>query len=167
MKTIGIIGLLVLLAGATATWFAAGQAGAADRIQLAQDSSDELMQMKLEQSKILLEALTLEDYERIGTTSERLKDISNQARWTQPHSERYGIYGDEFRTTLTRMGDNALAKNLDGVTLNFMQMVATCVECHKVVRGAEQIALAPGFGDTARFFDAQLETSGRDVASLF
>lgn len=141
MKRIVLIaaGFAVAVAAVSVSFTARQRAEAVKTAQI----GPELMRMKLEQAKILLESLALEDYERIGTSSERLKEISIQAQWTQPHSERFGIFGDEFRTALTRMGDNALEKNLDGVTLNFMQMVASCVECHEVVREGEMVALAP------------------------
>ncbi len=99
-----------------------------------------LMRQKLESSQRLLEALTLADFERIISNAEDLQRISLEARWTQPHSPEYAEYGEDFRHALTRVVRASENHNIDGAALNFVQVILTCVQCHKVVREGEELA---------------------------
>lgn len=102
-----------------------------------------LMKRKLNESKTLLEGLALEDYEKIAESANQLNLISMEAQWTELLSPRYGEFGAEFRRAVDRVKDMAEKENLDGATLNFMNVIMTCVQCHNAVRGEENIASLP------------------------
>jgi hypothetical protein len=52
--------------------------------------------------------------------------------------------GEEFRSALDRIVLSAEKQNIDGAALNYVQVVLTCVQCHKIVREGEQFAQQAG-----------------------
>lgn len=106
----------------------------------AQVVAQSLMRQKLNNAQRLLEALSLGDYMRIQSNAEELQRISLEARWTQPHSPQYAEYGEYFRSALERIVISAENQNIDGAALNYVQVVLTCVQCHKVVREGQELA---------------------------
>lgn len=116
-------------------------------LKVAQEVTDSLMQQKLKHAQDLLSALSIGDYERMVTHSRELQRISLEARWSQPHSPAYAGYGDDFRNALERIAIAAEKQNIDGAVLNYVQVVLTCVQCHKVVREGQELAHAADLGD--------------------
>ena len=108
----------------------------------AEEIPGSLMQQKLHHAQELLSALAVADYEGITTHARELQRISLEARWSQPHSNAYAALGDDFRSALDRVAVSAGKQNIDGAALNYLQVVLTCVQCHKVVRGVESVARA-------------------------
>ncbi len=143
------VGLSVIVAVAVATLTSRSEARekAAVELRLAQTVEDSLMRQKLEHAQQLLSALSLGDFDRMGEHARELQRISLEARWSQPHSPSYAEYGDDFRSALDRIVAAAEKQNIDGAALNYVQVVLTCVQCHKVVREGEQTAHAADLGD--------------------
>jgi gentisate 1,2-dioxygenase len=140
----------MLLAVALATLTSKGQAREskdANELKVAQAVEGSLMRQKLEHAQQLLSALSLGDYDRMVMHAHELQRISIEARWSQPHSPSYAQYGDDFRSALDRMVAAAQKQNIDGAALNYVQVVLTCVQCHKVVREGERTAGATDLGD--------------------
>ncbi len=140
-------GLIVVFAVGVATAVDRGYAresSESDRTVVAQEVPESLMRQKLDHAQRLLEALSIGDFERIIAHSEELQRISLEARWSQPHSPAYAEYGEDFRSALERVVRGAENQNIDGAALNYVQMVLTCVQCHKVVREGEQFAYEAG-----------------------
>lgn len=108
----------------------------------AEEIPGSLMQQKLQHAQALLSALAVADYEGMTTHARELQRISLEARWSQPHSNAYADLGDDFRSALDRIAASADKQNIDGAALNYVQVVLTCVQCHKVVRGVETVAQA-------------------------
>ena len=108
--------------------------------QLAQADIDMAMQEKLTEAQRLLAALSVEDFEQMEESANSLVRISLQAMWAKPDSPTYGNLGVRFRENAKSIADMAEAENLDGATLHYLSLVMTCVECHKLVRGVEEIA---------------------------
>lgn len=141
MKKGLIVGLVVLLAIGLTTAVERGYAReGSEEIVVAQEVPASLMRQKLDHAQRLLEALSIADFERIVSHSEELQRISLEARWSQPHSPAYAEYGEDFRSALERVVRAAENQNIDGAALNYVQVVLTCVQCHKVVREGEQFA---------------------------
>ncbi len=115
--------------------------------KVAQEVSGSLMQQKLKHAQDLLSSLSIGDYERMVTHARELQRISLEARWSQPHSPAYAGYGDDFRNALERIATAAEKQNIDGAALNYVQVVLTCVQCHKVVREGQELAHAGDLGD--------------------
>lgn len=148
---IAVIAAVAIAVLATQDLDAAGQDSAAEGNRLAFQS--EAMILKMMQAQVMLEGLALGDYERIRTSAEELRRLSIDAQWGMGQSRDYGAYGEEFRTALNRIIEQTEAKNLEGATLHFNQVVMTCVQCHKAIRDRQRTA-SMWTGD--RFSDATL-----------
>lgn len=153
-----VIGILVVIAVALATLTAGSQARETD-LRTAQAVEDSLMRQKLDHAQKLLSALSMGDFDQMGQHARELQRISLEARWSQPHSPSYAEYGDDFRAALDRVVASADKQNIDGAALNYVQVVLTCVQCHKVVREGEQTAKAAGLGEMNLLSQA-LRTAG-------
>lgn len=147
MKRNNAIGLLVLAAVATLIAVTTIQAREKDDLQTAQEIPDTLMIQKLQHAQELLSALSLGDFDGMITHARELQRISLEARWSQPHSSAYAGYGDDFRNALDRIVIAAGKQNIDGAALNYVQVVLTCVQCHKSVRDGEALARGADFDD--------------------
>ncbi len=126
-----------ILAGFALLYLVVGERVSAQERQAPPQS---LMQMKLQHAQTMLSAIAMEDFERIGTSARRMSELSVEAQWTRPGSTLYGVYGDQFRAALADVEKSVDARNLEGVTLNFFQVVMACVKCHEVVRAGHDVA---------------------------
>ncbi len=133
-----LVGLL--LAGCAAF---AGVLGLTQGQAAAQQAASVAMAQKMEASKQLLEGIALRDFSVITDSAESLRKISLEAQWIEGDSRLYGEHGKAFRAGLAAVTDAAESENLEGVTLQYMQVVMSCVQCHEAVRENQQIALAP------------------------
>jgi len=112
----------------------------------AQAGKGTLMQQKLTHAQSILEGLALEDYDAISEHAKALHQISVEADWAGIPSKDYSQYGDKFREAAAEVEEAANDGNLDSAAWHYMQVVVTCVECHKAVRGqapAEVAMLLP------------------------
>jgi hypothetical protein len=115
-------------------------------VDVAQEAQGSLMQQKLTQAQSLLESLALEDYESMAEHAKAIHRISIEADWAGIPNRDYGRYGDKFREAAAKVEEAAVQENLDSAAWHYMQVVVTCVECHKAVRGqtpAEVAMLMP------------------------
>jgi uncharacterized protein YdbL (DUF1318 family) len=102
----------------------------------------ELMRKKLTHGQAILEGLSLENLELVKKSAEELSLISLESQWLSAHSPRYNQLATQFRAETETVAQMAGAGNLEGATLGYVRVVTSCVECHKVVRGAEKTAQA-------------------------
>ena len=96
----------------------------------------ELMQQKLEHSQALLAAVVLGDHVGVERYANELMLISEASTWSPLQTPEYLHYASDFRESTSALIEEANARNLDGVSLAYMEMTLTCVQCHKHVRGA-------------------------------
>jgi hypothetical protein len=101
----------------------------------------ELMRRKLENSQKVLEALALNDFDKIAHHAEELLDISKQVEWQVIQTPMYEVHSNDFRRCAESMAKDAKNKNLDGAALNYVEMTLTCVKCHKHVRETRRTSL--------------------------
>ena len=97
----------------------------------------ETMRKKLEYSKQVLEGLTKEDFPEVLKGARALKTLGESEVWgdlKRPEADRYGLYIREFQSLARELVAKADAKNLDGVTLAYVQLTVNCVHCHKELR---------------------------------
>lgn len=132
-------GIGIVALAAVGLFVAHEQAGA----QRSDFEHNPLMQRKLAEAQNILGALVLEDFKQIESSAGELVLISQEDQWTRRPSERYRNLALEFRWAAEKLKNEAEAKNLEGTTLAYMQVVMSCVECHKVVRGSELNAEPP------------------------
>jgi hypothetical protein len=99
----------------------------------------EFMREKLEFSKLVLEGLTVENFDMIAKNSRALRMLSAAAEWevpTIPNANEYVVFTGEFQRLCEELSKNARDKNIDGATLSYLRLTISCVNCHKYVRFA-------------------------------
>ena len=97
----------------------------------------EFMRLKLEYSKLVLEGLTLENYQTIIKNAQALKKLSEAAEWevpTIPDVGEYIVFTSEFQRLTDELVKKARERNTDGATLAYVRLTVNCVNCHKYVR---------------------------------
>ena len=82
----------------------------------------QLMIDKLQASQKLLEAIAKGDFKQIGQQADRLSEIANQAEWMAFKTPKYELHSNEFRRAAETVARKAKDKNLDGVTLAYMDL---------------------------------------------
>lgn len=95
------------------------------------------MRLKLQPVKDVLEAIALEDFDRISAAAERIHLLSLDESWMVMQTDEYQRQSDEFRRAVKVMVDAARDRNIDGATLGYMQMTMNCVRCHRQLRNPE------------------------------
>ena len=97
-------------------------------------SSSVLMHKKLEYSQQILDGLTREDFDVIAKNAKIMSVFTELETWSRSALPRYDTQLKIFRFANQDLIRQAEAKNLDGVTLAYVQLTLSCVNCHKVVR---------------------------------
>ncbi len=91
------------------------------------------MQQKLEYSKIILDGLVTEDFDKIRQGAKALNQLGKR-KWLENESASYRTQNQVFWFTTGTLVMAAEAKNIDGATLSYTQMMHSCVNCHKLIR---------------------------------
>jgi cytochrome c556 len=108
---------------------------------------DPLMVLKMKESQTLLEGLALNDFSKMQKSAEELLRISKEAQFRKALSTaRYEYHANAFQRAAETAIEKAKAKNIDGVTLAYMEMTQTCVRCHQHTREERIGRLAPPAG---------------------
>ena len=108
--------------------------GVQDQERVEQDTS-KFMQQKLDFSRDILEGLANEDYEQITKAAQDLMLLSHESDWNVLTTPEYLKASSNFRETVQRLRDVGRENNLDGATIAFFEVTASCVRCHKQLRG--------------------------------
>jgi len=101
----------------------------------------ETMRLKLEYAQKVLEGIALEDFELIAFNAEKLKAISQSADWQFRKSAEYQRHTGDFTRQTEALVRAAERKNVDAATVAYFQLTASCVSCHRHLRGTEQARL--------------------------
>ena len=101
----------------------------------------ETMRLKLEYAQKVLEGIALEDFELIRFNAEKLKAISQSSDWQLRKSTEYQRHTGDFTRQAEALVKAAERKNVDMATVAYFQLTASCVSCHRHLRGTEQAAL--------------------------
>ncbi|MEW4569937.1 hypothetical protein AB1L88_18900 [Tautonia sp. JC769] len=92
------------------------------------------MQAKLDHSKDVLEGLTIGDFEQIVRGAEALRQLAENELWRVNPDITYTRYTEEFIRLTEALEEEGREKNIDGATLNYVNLTINCVNCHKFVR---------------------------------
>ena len=92
------------------------------------------MQVKLEDSKKVLEGLTTENFDLIVKNSQEMSLLSEDALWQVLQTPEFVQRSADFRRITDRLTEVARKKNLDGAALAYVELTMSCIECHKYVR---------------------------------
>ncbi len=79
--------------------------------------------------------MTVNDFDLIAKNAAELRRLSEAAQWKVSPNIRYVQYSNEFQRLTEELETDARAENIDGATLNYVNLTLNCVNCHKFVRG--------------------------------
>jgi hypothetical protein len=99
-----------------------------------QKSLRDFMRKKLVASSRILEGLTVEDAGMIRDGAEALQEMSKAEMWNVLTDEHYREFNRDYRGSVRKLKEAAEKDNLDNATLQWLDTVKSCVECHKYVR---------------------------------
>jgi hypothetical protein len=115
----------------------------------------QLMDNKLRTAQKLLGAIAVADFAKISQCADDLSSIANQAEWIAHKTPRYELHSNEFRRAAETISRKAKEKNLDGVTLAYMDLTMSCVRCHQYVREVRDAARPTPLPSIARAPDSR------------
>ena len=118
------VGALLLILAATTI-------GSAQRPSLG-----ELMREKLDYAQALLGAVVLGNHAEVERAAGELVRLSEASTWSPLQTPQYLHHAANFREAARSLAEEARARDIDGVSLAYMEMTLSCVQCHKHVRGA-------------------------------
>ena len=101
------------------------------------------MKVKLEDSKKILEGLTIENFDMIAKNSQAISLLSEDALWQVLQTPEYSQRSAEFRRTADRLTQAAKKKNLDAAALAYVELTMKCIDCHKYVRDQRAVDSLP------------------------
>jgi hypothetical protein len=82
----------------------------------------------------LLEGIAVNDLKKVDENAGDLMTLSKVAEFRALKTLDYERHTNDFRRTLDDMRRGVKNKNLEAVTLSYMDMTMTCVRCHTHVR---------------------------------
>lgn len=113
----------------------------------AQVRLQQMMVDKLQNAQKLMEGIALGKFDRIEHHANELARISRLAEWLADKSPRYKVFSSEFQGASEDIARKAAAKNMDGVTLAYLDLARSCVRCHQYVREVRDARLLPALPD--------------------
>jgi hypothetical protein len=116
----------------------------------------QLMFDKMKNAQLVLEGLAMADFAKIRRGGEDLIRLSKTAEWMVRKTPQYELQSNEFRRAAEVMVQKAREKNIDGVTLAYMDLVRSCVRCHEYVREVRDVRLPALHPDSAVAFHGQV-----------
>ncbi len=92
------------------------------------------MRVKLDDSKKVLEGLTVEDFDLIFKNAQAMSLLSEDATWQVLQTPEYAQRSAEFRRAADSLATAAKKKNLDGAAFAYVDLTMKCIDCHQYVR---------------------------------
>jgi hypothetical protein len=93
-----------------------------------------IMRMKLEPAKSILEGIAMGDYQSVRKSTEQIRLLTLDEKWMYVQTEKYREHTKNFERSLNLLKRMCDEKDMDGVTLAYMQVTMRCVECHRTLR---------------------------------
>lgn len=93
------------------------------------------VRIKLSCSQKMLSGLVTEDYAQIRSAAQEMKRVHQAKTWPQTKDEMYNHYNRVFAVNRDKLEKMAASKNLEGVRFAYLQLTASCVDCHSYFRG--------------------------------
>ncbi len=110
----------------------------------AQPNLGSLMRQKLDRAQQLFEAVVLARFPAVGRHAGELLRISEESTWMAAPTTAYVQQSGAFQEAARDLGAAAGAGDMEEVATAYMTLVATCVQCHRQLRGAARAELLPG-----------------------
>jgi hypothetical protein len=104
-----------------------------------------VMQEKAQNAQGLLKPLVLGDFTGIERYATRLGHLTftEVASWQADPNPEYVVQARAFLQAIEDIGQAADARNLTRATSAYADLVSSCVNCHKLVRGRQPVLLTP------------------------
>jgi hypothetical protein len=93
-----------------------------------------LMKKKLEYNQKLLEALTLNDLDKVVAEADHLLQVRKEASFRIIKTPEYDLFADDFQRAADAMVKAAKDKNLEAAKLHYLGLTLSCFNCHAYVR---------------------------------
>jgi hypothetical protein len=98
-------------------------------------SNQVLMRDKLVQMNRILEGLTLDKFDQIEASAERMRMISIATSWhISDPTPRYERLNKNFQEQTADLKRHAGERNVDAATLDLVRLNLTCAQCHQHMR---------------------------------
>lgn len=95
----------------------------------------EYMRLKLAASNMVLEGMCTDDMKMVERGARKLNEMSASERWRVTNDPMYRQFSGDFREITQQLVEAAEKRNMDRVTLKWMDATMSCIECHRFVRG--------------------------------
>jgi hypothetical protein len=119
---------------ALAVALAAGATGAAAQTVRLQ----QLMRAKLGHAEALLEAVVTSDWEELEIRALALDEITREPEWAVLPSPEYAEHSEGFREAVQALVAAARSRDLDAVSMAYVDTTLSCVACHREIALARQ-----------------------------
>jgi hypothetical protein len=93
-----------------------------------------LMRDKLTHTQGILDGIVTEDYVKIVEHAKLMGLISRATTWHVIDNDDYRSRSKRFQQISSRLLDSAKKKNQGAVTLQYLQLTTSCIECHQYMR---------------------------------
>jgi hypothetical protein len=136
MKRFLLVAMLTTTIAASVTAIAVSVAAEPPRQTVADPPTNltPLMRMKLERSKLILEGLSLEQFDQIATNARSLKLLSTESGWNVIQTAEYASQSEDFRRAADLIAEAAADKDIHRATMGYVALTVRCVECHSYMR---------------------------------
>jgi hypothetical protein len=131
------IGLFVC--GLAATVVVGSLVGIAPAADKQPSTLSTFMRKKLDASSKVLEGITTEDTTLIREGTDVMLEMSKSELWNVLTDEDYREFNRDFRASVRKLREAADKNNFDNATLQWIDSVKACVECHKYVRAQRPV----------------------------
>lgn len=102
----------------------------------------EFMRIKLGHAQKVLEGIAVENYDEVAKNSQAISLLTLEEQWNVVTTERYLQQSRAFRDAADAITDAAKARNLDAMSLAYVDLTLSCVKCHKQLRDKASPALS-------------------------
>lgn len=92
-----------------------------------------IMERKLQFSKEILAAVTVEDFSSMATNADGLLELA-KTQWIEDETPEYRSQLKDFWIAVEGFKTAAEEKNGDGAALAYVQMTLSCIKCHKYLK---------------------------------
>lgn len=101
------------------------------------------MEKKLAYARDMLGALAKGEFDEIESQADRMRLVGKIEGFVRGRSPSYASHLQSFDLATGELKRQAHAKSIEGATLAFNQLTASCVTCHQTVREAARHQVAP------------------------
>jgi hypothetical protein len=119
----------------------------------------EFMERKLIYSQKILEGLCTENFGLIKNNAEKLRVMLDDKHFPDYKKETYNAYRAKFQKNATTLHDAATNRDLDGASRAYHQVTASCIECHRWVRGQDLSKNVPLSSEEVKAYLSQARAS--------